>query len=128
MKTTVHFVHPETLILDAMRMLAEHQISGMPVVDQTFTLKGILTEKDVLKILARESFHYHDTVELFMTKEVVAFTENDSALTVCEFFQRNPIRRVPIVRDGKLVGVVSRREIISLILEIMTSMDAYRFS
>lgn len=128
MTTEVITVHPDTLILDAIQLLPKYKVSGLPVVDVDNRLVGILTEKDVLKILTKAQIHYHDTVAQYMTKDVVAFSENDSAITVCKFFETNPIRRVPIVRDGKLIGIVSRRDIIRLILEAKSHLAAFRFS
>ncbi len=128
MTKEVKTVHPDTSIFDAMRLLPKYQISGLPVVDEENTLVGILTEKDVLKVLTKEKVSYHDTVRDYMTKRVVSFKDDASALAVCRFFQRNPIRRVPIVHDGKLIGVVSRRDIICLILEAKSNFASYRFS
>ncbi len=128
MTREVKTVLPDTLIFDAMRLLPKYQISGLPVVDEGNKLVGILTEKDVLKILTQEKISYQDTVSKYMTKRVVSFKEDASALTVCRFFQRNPIRRVPIVKDGELIGVVSRRDIICLILEAKSNFASYRFS
>jgi len=128
MTTDVITVHPEMLIFDAIQLLPKYKVSGLPVVDVENRLVGILTEKDVLKILTKSRINYHDTVAQYMTKDVVAFAETDSAITVSKFFETNPIRRVPIVRDGKLIGVVSRRDIIRLILEAKSHLSAYRFS
>jgi len=67
-------------------------------------------------------------VEEYMSRNVVSFPEDASATTVCEFFIKNPIRRVPIVKDGKLIGIVSRRDIIHLILEGRNKLSPYRLS
>lgn len=128
MTKEVKTVNPDTLIFDAMRLLPKYQISGLPVVEEDNTLVGILSEKDVLKILTKDKISYQDTVSQYMTKKVVSFEEDDSAIDVCRFFQKNPRRRVPIVKDGKLIGVVSRRDIISLILEAKSNFASYRFS
>lgn len=122
-------VRPETPIYEAMQLLLKHRISGMPVVDEENRLRGILTEKDVLRILLyRTDVELKETVADYMTKEVVSFTEDDSAILICQFFMKSPIRRVPIVRDGKLIGIVSRRDIISLILEAKNTFSGNRFT
>ena len=110
-------VHADTPIYRAMAMLTDHAISGLPVLDKEQRLVGILTEKDVLKILITSNIGVDEKVEDYMTRNVVSFDEETSATTICEFFMKNPIRRVPIVKDGKLTGIVSRRDIIRLILE-----------
>ena len=58
-----------------------------------------------------------------MSREVICFTEDDSAVEICKFFMRTHIRRVPIIRDGCLIGIVSRRDIVSLIAEAKTKMS-----
>ncbi len=52
-----------------------------------------------------------------MTKEVVSFEQNEDLIAICECLVENNFRRVPIVADGKLVGIISRRDIIRNILE-----------
>ncbi len=121
-------VTPMTPIYEAMNLLTENEISGLPVVDEDKRLVGILTEKDVLKILINSNIGEHDKVKDYMTTHVVSFSEETSATTVCEFFIKNPIRRVPIVKEGKLIGIVSRRDIIHLILEARSKLSPYRFS
>ncbi|HNX91617.1 MAG TPA: CBS domain-containing protein [Candidatus Omnitrophota bacterium] len=110
-------VPPDMHIYDAARLLVEYKISGLPVVDGKDNLLGIITEKDILCLLVEEDVG-KDTVEHFMSKDVISFCPDDSAVKVCEFFIDNPIRRVPITENGKLVGIVSRRDIINVILNI----------
>ena len=121
-------VSPETPIFDAMELLKNNRISGMPVVDSEMRIKGMLTEKDVLRILIEDGIEYKHTVADYMTTDVVSFSENDSASQVCNFFINSHIRRVPIVHDGKLIGIVSRRDIILLILEAKSKMSKSRYT
>jgi CBS domain-containing protein len=120
-------VSPDSSIFEAMELLKKHEISGVPVVDSELKLKGILTEKDVLSILLNHDIKYKHTVADYMTTEIHIFSPEDSAISVCQFFIKNAIRRVPIVKDGKLVGIVSRRDIISLILEIKSKISDSRY-
>ena len=57
-------------------------------------------------------------VEDFMTEEVVSFQSNDSLIDIAESFIKNNFRRVPIVEDDKLVGIISRKDIIEYILKL----------
>ena len=115
-------------IYETMELFIRHKISGIPVVNADMKVVGILTEKDVLKLLMDRKFDVKATVGDYMKREVVCFTEEDSAISVCEFFIKNSLRRVPIVRDNKLVGIVSRRDIIELILEMRSKISDDRFS
>jgi CBS domain-containing protein len=111
-------VKPETHIYDAMRLLLENRISGLPVIDDERNLVGIISEKDMLRLLVDDDVHQGGPVSEYMTKKVTAFSPDDTAVDVCEFFMGSPVRRVPVARDGKLVGVVSRRDILKLIMKM----------
>ena len=116
-------VRSDLPIFEAMEMLTKNAISGMPVVDEENNLKGMLTEKDVLEILIKKDFDARDTVDEYMTRNVMSFPETADAVEICRFFMKHAIRRVPIVNDGKLVGIVSRRDIIELILEYKSKLS-----
>jgi CBS domain-containing protein len=116
-----------TPIYEAVALLVKHGISGLPVVDNDYKLIGILSEKDALKLL-------HNTPETglsvadFMTRKAIAFLPDDSLIDICNCLIQNPFRRVPIVeKNGKLVGVISRRDIMKQILKIK-QVDIYNTS
>jgi len=120
-------VKADTPIYEALYLLAKNKISGIPVVDDEQQDIGVLTEKDVLKILFDKKFDVKSTVDDYMSREVICFSEEDSAIDVCKFFIRSNIRRVPIVKDNKLVGIVSRADIIPLILEARDKISNFRY-
>ncbi len=111
-------VTSDTPIYEAIEQLVVNRISGVPVVTHDMRLVGVLSEWDVLQLLTEKEVGKERTVESYMTKEVISFDENESALKVCEFFKDSYKRRAPVIRDGKLVGVVSRHDVIELILRI----------
>ena len=127
MTSNVISVTPQTPIFEALDLLTKHKISGLPVVDEQMQVVGILSEKDVLRILLDKHLNGKKLVEDYMTRDVVTFTEEDGAVDVCKFFMHSYIRRVPIVRDGKLVGVVSRHDIVELILEAKRKLSDFRY-
>ena len=116
MTTDVKTVGRRTPIYDAMEILLENDITGLPVVNDNKTLVGIITEKDILKLL---SVLENDTaiVEDFMTKEVVSIDQQEDLIAVCECLIKNNFRRIPIISKGKLTGIISRKDIIKYILE-----------
>jgi len=117
MKTHLIIVKRQTPIYEAIRTMVENNITGLPVVDDDMTLIGIITEKDVLSLL----YNIEDKpskVEDFMTKGIVSFDQEDSLIDIAESFIKNHFRRVPIVAQGKLVGIVSRKDIIKYILKL----------
>src|SRR5262245_21665861 len=125
MKRDVITVYPETLILEALELLIEHEISGMPVVDTQNYVVGILSEKDLLEILVDPRLDVKKTVEDYMSPHVTSFTEDSDAMEICHFLIRSNFRRVPIVKDEKLVGVVSRRDVIKVIHGELKKKDVF---
>jgi len=107
----------KTPVFEAIRILVEKEISGLPVVDENKKLLGIITEKDLLKMLFEEAITDQQVVGEHMSKNVVTFAPEESVLRICEFLMDNPFRRVPIVSEGRLVGIVSRRDILKIILK-----------
>jgi len=128
MTTDVKFVRADTPIYDALDLLENEKVSGLPVVDEANQVVGILTEKDVLEILIAKNVDVKNKVGDYMTREVICFQENDNVIDVCKFFIRSNIRRVPIVRDGKLVGIVSRHDMVTLIREAKSKLSNFRYS
>ena len=124
MKKTVITVEKGTPIMLAVEKLVVHNISGLPVVDDSHRVVGILSEKDVLALAVRThdgSYDFGDTdlkVEDFMTKDVVTVDAHDSFTSLCSCLIKIQFRRVPVVTDGKLVGIVSRRDIIASTMRI----------
>jgi CBS domain-containing protein len=117
MKTDVVAVKRNVPIYEAIRILVETNVTGLPVVNEDMTIAGILSEKDVLALL----YNVEDrdgTVEDFMTKGVVSFNQEDSLIDIAECLIQNHFRRVPITSHGKLVGIISRKDIVSYILKL----------
>ncbi len=116
MTTDVISVKKDTPIDDAVDLLVEHNVTGLPVVDEDMNLVGVISEKDMLSLLS-EPESSSGKVEDYMTKDVVSFEQGEDLIAICECLVNNNFRRVPIVDNGRLVGIVSRRDIIKYILE-----------
>ncbi len=116
MTTDVITVGTKTPVYDAVEMLLESGVTGLPVVADDMTLVGVITEKDLLTLLS-EATDESATVEEFMTRDVVSFETDADLIEICECLIQSNFRRIPIVSQGKLVGVVSRKDIIKYILE-----------
>jgi len=116
MSTDVVHVHPETPIARVLELLIENDITGVPVVESDGELVGIVTEKDMIGVLVGQETP-SGTARDYMTEEVLSFDENDDIIAVCECLTKNHLRRVPILSDGRLVGIISRRDLIKYIME-----------
>jgi CBS domain-containing protein len=111
-------VKKDTPIHEAVNLMVENDISGLPVVKDDMTLTGVLSEKDVVTLFYDNKEAENKTVNDYMTYPAVCFEENEALLDVCDFFARNIFRRVPITSQGKLVGIISVRDILKSILQL----------
>jgi len=116
MKCGLLTVRRETPIYEAMEIIATRSITGLPVVDDCMNLVGIVSEKDMLKLLYDPNVKAGKT-EDFMTEEVVSFNHNADLSDVCDCLINNRFRRVPILDQGKVVGIISRADVITYILK-----------
>ena len=116
MTKDVLIVEPDTPIFMVVKILAIRKITGVPVVDEDKKLLGIISEKDVMHLLLTEDDNIlNKKASDFMTTDVATFQPSDDIKTICEFLLDKPYRRVPIVDDGRLVGIISRADIIKLL-------------
>jgi CBS domain-containing protein len=136
MTRNVAVVHPETSLLEAVKLLAQRHISGMPVVDDTGAIVGMLSEGDLVRWhegyserqarwldmlaeghdLAPEFLHgiqeQHRKVNSVMSPGAKTVTEDTPAREVARLMHADDIKRVPVVRDGMLVGIVARSDLV----------------
>ena len=108
-------------IYEAVELMARNDITGIPVVDDRMNLVGILTEKDVLQLFYAHEHEKDKTVENFMSKPAVSFEEDANLRDICDCLVNNNFRRVPVTSKGKVVGIVSRADIIEYILQVRLS-------
>ena len=105
-------VKADTPALEAIRLLVENDISGLPVVGEDMTLVGILSEKDALILYYEQREAAERIVRDYMTTPAVSFDENTPLIEVCDFLSKNIFRRVPITSEGKLMGIVSVKDVL----------------
>lgn len=110
-------VNQNTPIYEVMSVLIGARISGLPVIDDDNNLVGMITEKDMMPLFKHHSLT-NETVADYMTKDLKVFTPETTIDEISEFFAKYSYRRAPIVKDRKLVGIVARRDIISLIIHL----------
>lgn len=110
-------LRPETGILDAVAFLLKQKVTGAPVLDSAGKLVGIITEKDCLKLIATgiDANRPQGTVEKFMTPNPVTISPDMDVYYVAGLFLKSNFRRFPVVEDGKLVGAITRFDILRVI-------------
>jgi len=136
-------VSVETGLAEAVRLMLDHRVSGLPVVDGQVGLVGILTEGDLLRrgeidtagrrsrwldLLATPGRLAGDYVRTharrvgeIMTRDVVGVAEDAPLAEVVRLMERHRIKRVPVVRDGALVGIVSRADLLRALRRLLVA-------
>jgi CBS domain-containing protein len=133
MTTDVVTVGPDASVAEVARLLVEHRISAVPVVDATGRLVGIVSEGDLIgrvetptgrrawwlelltdpTALARDYVKTHGRrVTDVMTHPVVTVEAEASLGEIAGLLERRGIKRVPVVRDGRVIGIVSRADLV----------------
>ncbi len=112
---------PETSVLEAMGALLDHKISGAPVVDAEGNLVGILSEVDVMAIVIQDSYYNESAgiVADYMQSRVDTVEPECDIYTLAERFHQEHRRRYPVVKNGKLVGQISRRDVLRAARDFM---------
>ena len=123
MITDLITVKSQTSVYQAIQELMDNNITGLPVVDDDMTVVGVISEKDMLKLLY-DLEKDGGTVADHMTETAASFDPEDNLLDICNCFMKNPFRRVPILSDGKLAGIISRADIIEYILKVKQDDEA----
>jgi CBS domain-containing protein len=95
----------------AQKMLAGF-VSGLPVTDDEGHIIGVVTEFDILKVLRNGKEGLSSVAEDIMTKEPICLEADQTVDEAIELMTRHHIIRIPVVRNGKLVGIVSRTDIL----------------
>ena len=111
---------PDEDIIHAMRVLLENHYSGAPVVDHDGKLIGIISQKDCMAIVYNTAYHQDigGHVEQYMHHEVECLDVDTSIFDAADHFLHSNYRRFPVMRDGRLVGQISRHDIMRAIDEI----------
>ena len=114
-------LRPEMDVFQGIEVLVKNKISGAPVVDENRNLLGIFSEKSCMKVLIDAAYEGLPTnsVSSFMDHEPTTIEPDTQLLTIAQIFLSTPRRRLPVLEGGKLVGQVSRRDVIRAASKIM---------
>jgi CBS domain-containing protein len=105
-------VYPDTSVDEAIQVLIENRVTGVPVVDEDGRLRGIFTETDRLNLLLVETNQATIKVRDVMTKGVITVDEDTTLDQINQLLLRANIRRVPVMRGRQIVGIVSRSDVV----------------
>ena len=110
MTTEVVSVRPDTTIQEAVDLFELHQISGLPVVDNQQRLLGVMTEYDLLQGIS--TLQLSGKVADFMTTDVTTVSQHVPLVDLARLFLSTRVRRLPVISHDKVVGVISRRDLL----------------
>lgn len=141
MRHRVITIMPDATVAEAARVMLEHKVSGLPVLDAKGIVVGIVTEGDLLRRaeigternrahwlefllgpgrLADEYVHTHGRkVAEVMTKKVVTIDPSTTLDTLVGLMEKHRIKRLPVIASGKLVGIASRADLLGLLAHMV---------
>lgn len=113
MTSKVCTIRPEASVQEIAQLLYRERISGAPVVDADGRIIGIITEADIISKVNREGLSVGD----IMSHEVISVEEETPVNEIAALLTERKIKRVPVVHDDKLVGIVSRADIVHAVAQ-----------
>ncbi len=120
MSTNVITFAPGDSVVHAMATLLERGISGAPVVDEDGALVGILSEVDLIQVVVQDSY-YDDPVGIvadFMQTQVECVDPDMDIFSLAQQFLEHHRRRYPVLENDRLVGQISRRDVLRAALDL----------
>lgn len=111
---------PDTDVLDAIHELVKHGISGAPVIDDTGNLVGMLSEFDCMKVVLTAGYHGEPggPVSDLMATDVKTVRAEVSIVDMANIFMQSGLRRYPVINGNRLVGQISRRDVLRALTEL----------
>ena len=116
-------IRPTATVREAVDMLLSREISGLPVVDEGDRLVGIITEFALMAV-AYDNKVLDEPVSQHMTSELLTVDVKDSVRKVADMCVVHRVRRVPVLKDGRLAGLVARRDVLRAMFEAQATVSA----
>jgi CBS domain-containing protein len=110
-------VDEDTPVEEVIKILRELGCTGLPVVDSQDGLVGVISRRDLKKI--RQTKQMTAPVKAFMTRNVVTISHDRSAVEVARLMIKHDIGRVPVVKDGKMIGIVTRSDVMMYFYDML---------
>ena len=106
-------IHPEASVQEVAQLLSRERISGAPVINADGMIIGIVTEADIISKVDREGLRVAD----IMSHEIIAVQEETPVNEIAKLLAERRIKRVPVLCNGKPVGIVSRADIVDAVAQ-----------
>lgn len=126
MQVNVQAIKADASVREVVEHLLKHNLSGAPVIDRNNNLVGFVSEQDCMKDMLNSAFYCEETasVNSIMRKDVLSVTPTTSILEIAETMLGNKPKNYPVIEQGKLVGLITRRQI----LQALRTHDGNYFS
>ena len=110
----------DTNVIDAIKKLLDHKITGAPVIDSKGRLIGMFSEKDGVRLFLESVYNQgmSGKVGEYMTTETISVEATSSIVDLAEKFEKSSIRSFPVFQDGEFVGVISRVDVLRALVAI----------
>jgi CBS domain-containing protein len=112
-------ITPEKTVQEAIKILNDHNIGALPVCNAKGELAGIITERDILRLLGKPDYAraLQQTVEVVMTRNLIICVLDDSVENAMHVMTNNRIRHLPIIEERRLVGILSIGDVVKAKLD-----------
>ena len=113
-------------VFDAIATLIRRGISGAPVVSTDGSFLGVFSEKCVMRVLVEAAYEQHPVgrIDAWLDTDCRAVSEDADIFSIADIFLRTSYRRLPVLRDGKLLGQISRRDVVSAVHRLIQEADS----
>lgn len=106
-------IRPDSSLRDAVQLLAEHRIGAVVVTDSVGQVAGILSERDVVRVIGKDGpGRLDDAVSTVMTAKVITCNGTETVHEVMELMTGGRFRHIPVVERGRLVGIISIGDVV----------------
>ncbi len=108
-------IERNTTIEDAAKILAEHEIGALPVIDSAGEPVGIISERDIVRAIANDGAKaVGKAIDELMTHRIVTCKADDAVADVIELMKKNNFRHLPVWGNDGLVGMISMRDVATI--------------
>jgi CBS domain-containing protein len=115
---TVHSIKPDAILTDAVALLRQHRIGAMLVIEGNNLIVGVLSERDVVRALGSHGVAALDMpVHSVMTSPVITCHPEDTVAATMSLMTTRRIRHLPVIDDGRLIGMVSIGDLVKKRIE-----------
>lgn len=105
-------IRPEQTLQETVEILVRHNIGALPVLEETGKLVGIISERDVIREVAKSAVISKTAVQDVMTRKVIVGLPQDDVISVAHTMTEKRFRHLPIVDGGRLIGIISIGDIL----------------